>query len=93
LSSISRRFHLTFGPDGKLYVSNFGFGLPPGMGQIVRVDVNAPLNASAGQPPNAPAMLPNTGGAAFPGLALMLAGSILLCGGWWLWRGRAEKQR
>jgi sugar lactone lactonase YvrE len=31
---------LTFGPDGALYVSNFGFGVPPiGLGQIVRVEV------------------------------------------------------
>jgi hypothetical protein len=29
---------MTFGPDGALYVSNFGFGAPvPGVGQIVRV--------------------------------------------------------
>jgi hypothetical protein len=30
---------MTFGPDGKLYVSNFGFGFPPGAGQIVRITV------------------------------------------------------
>jgi hypothetical protein len=30
---------MTFGPDGALYVSNFGFGAPPiGLGQILRVD-------------------------------------------------------
>jgi hypothetical protein len=29
---------MTFGPDGALYVSNFGFGVPPvGLGQIVRI--------------------------------------------------------
>jgi hypothetical protein len=28
---------MTFGPDGNLYVSNFGFGTPPGTGQIVRI--------------------------------------------------------
>jgi len=28
---------LTFGPDGALYVSNFGFGFPAGAGQIMRV--------------------------------------------------------
>jgi sugar lactone lactonase YvrE len=27
---------MTFGPDGNLYVSNFGFGIP-GSGQIVKV--------------------------------------------------------
>jgi hypothetical protein len=30
---------MTFGPDGKLYVSNFGFGFPGGSGQILRIDV------------------------------------------------------
>jgi len=30
---------MTFGPDGHLYISNFGFGVPvPGIGQIVRVN-------------------------------------------------------
>ena len=28
---------MTYGPDGNLYVSNFGFGAPPGVGQIIRV--------------------------------------------------------
>ncbi|HEY7782318.1 MAG TPA: ScyD/ScyE family protein [Ktedonobacterales bacterium] len=28
---------MAFGPDGKLYISTFGFGFPPGAGQIVRV--------------------------------------------------------
>jgi hypothetical protein len=31
---------MTFDQDGDaLYVSNFGFGVPPGMGQIVRIDI------------------------------------------------------
>ena len=31
---------MTFGPDGALYISNFGFGAPPiGLGQIVRVEI------------------------------------------------------
>lgn len=30
---------MAFGPDGKLYVSTFGFGFPPGAGQIVRLSV------------------------------------------------------
>lgn len=31
---------MTFGPDGALYVSNFGFGLPPiGLGQVVRIEI------------------------------------------------------
>jgi hypothetical protein len=32
---------ITFGPDGKLYVSNIGFGAPPGAGQIVRINTSA----------------------------------------------------
>jgi hypothetical protein len=30
---------LAFGPDGALYVSTFGFGFPPGAGQIMRVEL------------------------------------------------------
>jgi hypothetical protein len=31
---------MTFGPDGRLYVSNVGFGPPPnGLGQILKIDV------------------------------------------------------
>jgi hypothetical protein len=30
---------MTFGPDGALYVSNKGFGFPPGQGEIVRVEI------------------------------------------------------
>jgi hypothetical protein len=32
---------MTFGPDGKLYVSNCGFGCPAGAGQVVRIDVGS----------------------------------------------------
>jgi sugar lactone lactonase YvrE len=32
---------MTFGPDGMLYVSNFGFGFPPGKGEIVRLEIPA----------------------------------------------------
>jgi hypothetical protein len=31
---------MTFGPSGDLYISNFGFGFPPGSGQILRVDMD-----------------------------------------------------
>ncbi|GAC1397388.1 MAG: hypothetical protein NVS4B12_27330 [Ktedonobacteraceae bacterium] len=31
---------MTFGLDGELYVSTFGFGFPPGAGQIVRIDTD-----------------------------------------------------
>jgi hypothetical protein len=34
---------MTFGADGDLYVSNFGFGFQPGAGQIVKIDMTAPL--------------------------------------------------
>jgi sugar lactone lactonase YvrE len=37
---------MTFGPDGTLYVANYGFGFPPGAGQIVAIDVSAPLPAA-----------------------------------------------
>ena len=30
---------MTFGPDGALYVSNFGFGFPPGSGEIRRIEI------------------------------------------------------
>ena len=31
---------MTIGPDGALYVSNKGFGLPPGAGEILRIQVS-----------------------------------------------------
>jgi sugar lactone lactonase YvrE len=30
---------MTFSPNGDLYISNFGFGFPPGAGQIVKVEL------------------------------------------------------
>ncbi len=33
---------MTFGPDGALYVSDFGFGTPPGTGKILRYEVLDP---------------------------------------------------
>ena len=33
---------MTWGPDGNIYVSNKGFGYPPGAGEIVKVDLNLP---------------------------------------------------
>jgi hypothetical protein len=30
---------MTFGPDGALYVSNFGYGAPPGVGEIVKIEL------------------------------------------------------
>jgi hypothetical protein len=38
-SGLSFPTAMTFGPDGNLYVSNFGFGAPAGAGQIVKVGV------------------------------------------------------
>jgi hypothetical protein len=39
---------MTFGPDGNLYVSNIGFGVPvPGAGEIVRIDVSSRRDAAA----------------------------------------------
>ncbi|HEY7035129.1 MAG TPA: ScyD/ScyE family protein [Thermomicrobiales bacterium] len=43
---------MTFGADGALYVSNYGFLFPPGAGQVVRIGVAAPL---PGQPAGSPA--------------------------------------
>jgi len=37
-SGLSFPTGMTFGPDGQLYVSNFGFGVP-GAGQIVRIQI------------------------------------------------------
>ena len=38
---------MLIGDDGMLYVSNFGFGFPPGAGQVVRIDpASAPADAS-----------------------------------------------
>jgi DNA-binding beta-propeller fold protein YncE len=52
---------MTFGPDGALYVSNFGFGVPvPGIGQVVRIDLSG---GDAGR--SAAALLPG-GGTALP---------------------------
>jgi sugar lactone lactonase YvrE len=31
---------LTFGPDGALYVSTFGYLTPPGGGQVLRIDLH-----------------------------------------------------
>jgi hypothetical protein len=37
---------MTFGPDGNLYVSNLGFGVPvPGAGEIVRIDLSSAPDA------------------------------------------------
>jgi sugar lactone lactonase YvrE len=39
---------MTFGPDGALYLSNFGFGAPPiGLGQILRVDLGPTVAADS----------------------------------------------
>jgi hypothetical protein len=31
---------MTFGPDDNLYISNYGYGFPPGTGQVVRVTLD-----------------------------------------------------
>ena len=69
---------MTFGADGKLYVSNCGFGCPPGKGEIVRVDVSAP------------ATLPKTGddGSSLTIMWLALLGSAgLILAGWYVRKG------
>jgi sugar lactone lactonase YvrE len=42
---------MTFGPDGRLYVANFGYGFPPGAGQVVTVDVAHPAGATPAASP------------------------------------------
>ena len=39
LTGLSFPTAMMFGPDGKLYVSNLGFAVPPGAGEILKVDV------------------------------------------------------
>lgn len=38
-SGLSFPSAMTMGPDGRLYVSNFGFAGPAGSGQILKVDL------------------------------------------------------
>ena len=40
-SGLSFPTAMTFGPDGNLYVSNNGFGFPPGAGEVVRVTIGS----------------------------------------------------
>lgn len=66
---------MTFGPDGKLYVSNFGFGSPPGQGQVVSITL----------PAAAPTEMPKTGGEQNVGVSLwlaLIAGALLVAAGW-----------
>jgi hypothetical protein len=38
-SKLSFPTAMTFGSDEKLYVSNWGFGGAPGMGEVVQIDI------------------------------------------------------
>jgi hypothetical protein len=68
---------MTFGPDGALYVSNFGFGVPfRGAGQVVRIDVpnDDPGMAAAIRADDGPAFRPpQQGSAAAAGEPLVAA--------------------
>jgi hypothetical protein len=44
---------MVLGADGNLYVSNYGFGFPPGAGQVVMIDLSAPLPAQPAATPMA----------------------------------------
>jgi hypothetical protein len=48
-SGLSFPTGMTFGPDGALYVSNFGLGAAPGDGQIVRIELPHLPNALAAE--------------------------------------------
>jgi len=39
-SGLSLPTAMTFGRDGALYVSNKGFGYPPGAGEVVRIEID-----------------------------------------------------
>jgi len=39
VSNLNLPTALTFGADNKLYVSNWGYGGSPGMGEILQIDV------------------------------------------------------
>lgn len=40
ISGLNLPTAMTFGPDGKLYVSEWGFGMPPGGGQILQLTLS-----------------------------------------------------
>jgi hypothetical protein len=40
ISGLNLPTAMTFGPDGKLYVSEWGFGMPPGGGQILQITLS-----------------------------------------------------
>jgi hypothetical protein len=66
---------MTFGPDGDLYVSNVGFGVPvPGAGEIVRIDLSRAPEALH-RSTNRTAGAPSTVLAAAPALASPPPGS------------------
>ncbi len=72
---------MTFGLDGKLYVSNFGFGLTSGKGEIVRVDTSAtPTLPTTGSPNGIPSYL---------WIALMGGAALILSG--WLIRKKVQR--
>ena len=39
LTGLSFPSAMIFGPDGKLYVSNLGYAVPPGVGEILQIDL------------------------------------------------------
>jgi len=49
ISGLNLPTALTFGPDDKLYVSNWGFGMPAGGGQILQISITCDNNHSVKQ--------------------------------------------
>jgi hypothetical protein len=40
VSGLTQPTALQLGPDGNLYISNFGWASPPGSGQVLKVDLS-----------------------------------------------------
>lgn len=72
---------MTIGPDGMLYISNFGYGGDPSKGEILRVDLTAPA---------APVGMPTTGAGPWqPSAWLFILSALAIACGLLMQRKRA----